>query len=59
MKPQSLMNEERVLQPPPEIKPRSKTKPQLPIKCQKLKMDQSDQFPPHQAVPRLKVSIRY
>jgi hypothetical protein len=27
MKPQSLMKEERVLQPPPEIKPRSKTKP--------------------------------
>jgi hypothetical protein len=32
MKPQYLMKEERVLQPPPEIKPRSKTKPQLPIK---------------------------
>jgi hypothetical protein len=29
MKPQPLMKEERVLQPPPEIKPRSKTKKKM------------------------------
>jgi hypothetical protein len=32
MKPQPLMKEERVLQPPPEIKPRSKTKPRKKVK---------------------------
>jgi hypothetical protein len=34
MKPQSLMKGERVLQPPPEIKPPSKTKQKPPIKPQ-------------------------
>ena len=46
MKPQSLMKEERVLQPPPEIKQRSKTKPQLPIKPrQKVKMPETENGP--------------
>jgi hypothetical protein len=35
MKPQFLMKGERVLQPPPEIKPPSKTKQKPPIKPQR------------------------
>ena len=42
MKPQSLMKEERVLQPPPEIKPRSKTNPQLQIKPRQKVKPQPD-----------------
>ena len=46
MKPQSLMKEERVFQPPPEIKPRSKTKLQLSIKPrQKVKMPETENGP--------------
>ena len=51
MKPQSLMKEERVLQPPPEIKPRSKTKPPPQTKQpqakprQKVKMPETENGP--------------
>ena len=51
MKPQPLMKEERVVQPSPEIKPRSKTKPQLqkkPLQIkprQKVKMTETENGP--------------
>ena len=46
MKPQSLMKEERVLQPPPEIKPRSKTKlPPQTKPRQKVKMPETENGP--------------
>ena len=46
MKPQSLMKGERVLQPPPEIKPPSKTKQKPPIKPQRKVKPQPDIEPP-------------
>jgi len=42
MKPQSLMKEQRVLQPPPEIKPRPKKKPQPQIKPRQKVKPQPD-----------------
>ena len=42
MKPQSLMKEERVLQPSPKIKPCSKTKPQLHTKPRQKVKPQPD-----------------
>ena len=51
MKPQSLMKEERVLQPPPKIKPRSKAIPLKEIKQpqakprQKVKMPETENGP--------------
>ena len=46
MKPQSLMKEEHVLQPPPESKPHSKTKPPPQTKPrQKVKMPETENGP--------------
>ena len=45
MKPQSLMKEERVLQPPPEIKPRSKTKQPQAKPRQKVKIPETENGP--------------
>jgi hypothetical protein len=45
MKPQSLMKEKRVVQPPPEIKPRSKSKPQLQKKPLQIKPRQKVKMP--------------
>ena len=46
MKPQSLMKGERVLQPPPEMKPPSKTKQMPPIKLRRKVKPQPDIEPP-------------